>query len=159
MGTELKKEKYNGRWIISIKYDNGVKSYIPYGNIMEICSTKKEAVERVKKRIDEVNQRRKIEEESTKKPFRSFKHFYYKIKKSTHRYYGGANVTASIFLQKRKGLSKLGEIKWNTASYTGEETEVLKFLKRENHIPKYMFPNGYYGWNLAKEYNTKISKI
>ena len=64
------------------------------------------------------------------------KNFYYKKDKQTRRYYGGLNVTASIYKVKNGLIVKVGTCKWCTASYRGEVSEVFQALMALGEIPK-----------------------
>lgn len=96
---------------------------------------------------------------SLKHKFPSMRRFYYKVIRDNPARYGGSNVTVEVLEHKPDGMKYLGETRWNTASYKGQESEVLDYLKKEGVVPKGMFPDGYYSWREAEEYNMKISRL
>jgi hypothetical protein len=157
---ELKRETYKGRKIISEKYSNGVKSYVPFGSNTHIAKTKKEAVTLVKNQIDSNNAKRKAKEDSySELRFPTLRRVYYKIDSARSTGYGGTKTKASVFVDGKNGLQKLGETSWDTASFKGEESTIIDFLKDKEYMPQKMFPDGYYGWSDAEKYNIKISRL
>lgn len=157
--VELKKERYKGRFIEFRKFGKEVRATIPFGG-SEFGKTKEEAFNNIKNRIDQTDVRRKAEEDSFKQlKFPKKQIFHYTIIKSRNTGFGGTNVTAKVLKQDKDGLDVIGEVKWNTASFKGEESAVLDFLKDKSAVPKGMFPSGYYIWNEAEQYNMKILKI
>jgi hypothetical protein len=159
--TKPEKEviNYKGRKIFVQVFGNATKAYVPFGNNTHIEPTREQAIEGVKKEIDKKEEEQKALTETYKKPFPKFMHFYYNKIKERATGFGGTNVTVKILVQEDSGLKNLGETKWNTASYKGEESEVLTWLKRNGHVPSYMFPTDYYGWSDAEKYNMKISRV
>ena len=67
----------------------------------------------------------------------------------------------------RKGLKKISQAKWNTASYRGEDSEVLNQLVRDKVLPKETLSlskssnssGGYYGWELRDLARLKIKEL
>ena len=153
------KIKYKGRFIFVQDFDNATKAYVPYGNNTAVEPTRAAAIAQVKREIDERERKKNAEEETFKKPFATFKHFYYSIKTSNHSVNGGTNVGVQVYRHTPTGMEGIGSVKWNTAGYKGEESEVLDYLKKIGEVPAYMFPNGYYSWSAAEKYNMKISRI
>jgi hypothetical protein len=45
-------------------------------------------------------------------------------------------VNAYIYRVKHNKPELLGETRWNTASYSGERGEIIRFLMRKKHIPE-----------------------
>ena len=94
------------------------------------------------------------------------KQFYYTTKKNPRRY-GGSNVTATIFKNTRKGLKNVGETKWQTAGYRGDESEILNELVKKKLLPKEVLTvsksansgGGYYGSDIRDELGVKIRGI
>lgn len=76
------------------------------------------------------------------------KKFYYKISKTTKRAMGGRNQTAEVFGMRYSDLKYIGEVKWNTAAYRGEESEVYHFLNKKGLVSKrvYKKEGGYYNY-------------
>lgn len=160
----LKKEfpdatHYKGRVIKVDDFGDDVKAYIPFGNSTHIEKTKALAIAGVKRDIDERELEQKKKEESYKLRYKRLKLFYYKVIRNNRATYGGSNVTVEVMEQTSKGMVNLGEVKWNTASFKGAESEVLDFLKKEGKIKKGMFAKEYYSWSDAEKYNVKISEI
>lgn len=156
MVQKLKDETYKGRMIEFTKFKNGVKGTIlPLGPSV-IGSSKNEVFAQLKYKIDKIEARRRELEKSYDARFNKKRIYYYKTEKKIPRRMGGANVTVSVYRHTNDGLKHLGEVKWNTASYKGEKSEVLDFLKREGQIAQQMFPQGYYSSSDAEKYNMVI---
>lgn len=71
------------------------------------------------------------------------KRFYYTTERKYSRTYGGANVTAQVFVIRKGELKRATEAKWCTRSYPGEETSVMRALAAAGAIPK-KWNNGQY---------------
>ncbi len=56
--------------------------------------------------------------------------------------YGSLKVTAQVYRIKNNKPVYIGSTQWNTASFKGENSEVMNFLTREKEIPKKNY--GYY---------------
>lgn len=74
------------------------------------------------------------------------KTYYYKIDSKKLRKFGGFIVEASVYIAKAGKIVKIGDIKWDTSSYKGDESTVYEFLKNEKLISnkEYAENNGYY---------------
>jgi len=160
----LKKEfpdviHYKNRVIKVQQFGDKFKAYVPFGGHTSVEKSKAEAISNTKYSIDKLVERQKEKEKSFKLKFKDFKRFYFKVIRDNPRTYGGRNVTVEVLEQTKDGLKNLGEVKWQTASYKGEESEVLDYLKKIGKISKGMFPDGYYGWSDAEKYNVKISRL
>lgn len=103
-----------------------------------------------------------------KKRIKYKQRFYFKTIERPRRTYGGMNVTADIYKQTRnKGLVHLGQTKWQTASYRGEESEVLNEIVKIKKLPKAVLDisespqgsGGYYMWSDFDKLGVKISKL
>jgi hypothetical protein len=106
----------------------------------------------------------KIKEKDFKKRVKKFKFpekklFYYKIIKSNPRYYGGRNETAEIFEHTPTGMRRVGETKWNTAGYKGEESEIGTALVEFGKLKPEHLDRGYYRWTDAEKMNYKIERL
>jgi len=94
------------------------------------------------------------------------KTFYFKPVKTSTSVYGGRNFKADIFMNTRSGLKQVSTAKWNTASYRGDDSEVLNQLVRDNVLPKETLSlskssysgSGYYGWELKDLTGLKIKE-
>jgi hypothetical protein len=151
--------QYKGKLIGVKKFANGYKAQIlPMGN-SSYYPSRKEVVEASKKEIDAHLDREKRLNESYKIKFDKPTIFYYKIIKSTHLVNGGQYETAEIWQHTPSGMDKVGETKWNTASYKGRESEVLLRLKKIARIPEGMFIDDYYHWGDAERHNVKIVEL
>ena len=64
------------------------------------------------------------------------KTFYFIIKKSTRRTYGGLNEIAEIYTIKKGELVYCCDARWTTASYCGEKAEIMQALIKNGFIPK-----------------------
>jgi hypothetical protein len=76
------------------------------------------------------------------------KKFYYKIVSTTKRKMGGRIQKADVFGIRYSDLKYIGQISWNTAAYTGAESEVYKYLRRKKLVPvrQYKKDGGKYTW-------------
>jgi len=79
------------------------------------------------------------------------KKFYFRVDTTSTSVYGGRNQKASIYQHTRSGLKYIGETKWNTASYRGNESEVLNELMKRKLVPKKTFPDKY--WHYSRDNN------
>lgn len=115
------------------------------------------------KRMTNLKQKQK---ELLKKRIRS-KRFYFKPIKTSTSIYGGRHFKADIFQHTKKGLKNVGTAKWNTASYRGEESEVLNQLVRDKILPKEVLQiskgthsgSGYWNWPFKDEIGVDIKQI
>tara|TARA_Y100000310_G_C20071031_1_gene529394 strand:+ start:223 stop:498 length:276 start_codon:yes stop_codon:yes gene_type:complete len=76
------------------------------------------------------------------------KKFYYKIVSTTKRKMGGRIQKADVFGIRYSDLKYIGQISWNTAGYTGAESEVYKYLRRKKLVAVgvYKKEGGYYSF-------------
>lgn len=74
------------------------------------------------------------------------KTYYYKIFEKKPRNAGGYNVQATVYVVKAGKIIKIGDIKWNTASYKGETSVVYDLLADKKLVSAKEFKsnNGYY---------------
>ncbi len=91
------------------------------------------------------------------------KKFVYKEVSSRSTGFGGSNVKAEIFKISKNTLTKVGDVKWNTASYRGNESEVfneLKLLglisKKIQKAKKKVGGENYYSWGDKELYGLYI---
>ena len=95
------------------------------------------------------------------------KRFYFNPIKKSHSIYGGTYYTAPIYKHSKKGMVKVSEAKWNTASTSGEESEVLQQLVRDKILPKEVLAlsrgvssgSGYYHWGMRDSVGLDIRKL
>ena len=91
--------------------------------------------------------------------------FYYKIESTRRRAMGGTINKVGIFSSNNNKLTRIGETSWNTASYKGNETEVLSVLIEKGLVDKKFFKgsnniaDGYYTWDAAEKAGIKIEEI
>ena len=74
------------------------------------------------------------------------KNYYYKITSSKKRSMGGYSEIASVYAIKLGKIVLLGEVKWSTSSFKGEESVVYEFLKDKKLVTakEYKENRGYY---------------
>lgn len=75
------------------------------------------------------------------------KRYYFQVVKvGEKRIVGGHYVYADVYVVKNNRITKLGQVKWNTAGYKGEKSEVYEFLYKKGLVGKREYNNnrGYY---------------
>ena len=94
------------------------------------------------------------------------KKFVYKKRKTSTSIYGGRNFEAEIFQLVKNDIKPVGTAKWNTASYSGDESTVFKKLVELKLIPKRIIKakakkggKGYYSWRDRDEFGLYIEEI
>ena len=89
------------------------------------------------------------------------KMFYYRVRTTSKSRSGGRLQTAEVYKVVRGKIVKVGEAKWNTAGYKGEQSEVFGLLRRKKLVPAkaYKEGNGYYSWSISEKYNFKIEAM
>ena len=94
------------------------------------------------------------------------KRFVYKKRKTSTSIYGGRNFEAEIFQLVKNEIKPVGKTKWNTASYSGDESTVFKELVELKLIPKRIMKDkikkgrkGYYSWRDREDYGLFIEEI
>jgi len=94
------------------------------------------------------------------------KKFVYKKRRTSYRKYGGSHYEAEIFQLLKGDIKPVGTTKWNTASYSGDDSTVYKKLVELKLIPKKIIKekiksgrNGYYGWGDREKHGLFIEEI
>ena len=94
------------------------------------------------------------------------KKFVYKKVSSRSTGWGGSNVKAEIFKISKNTLSHVGDVKWNTASYRGDESSVYNELKalgliskKTQKAKKKAGRENYYSWGDKEQYGLHIDEI
>ena len=160
---QLKSETISGRRVDFYQLDGIVGAKVeglqPNGGRQYFsgAKTKEELVKRLPmmiRRREENDKSDRIFNDSLKFKFPKLRRFYFSTESRRASY--GTNVTATVYEQTDTGMKELGQTKWNTGSFKGEESTVLDFLKNKEIVPKGMFPSGYYSWSEAEKYNIQI---
>ena len=74
------------------------------------------------------------------------KRYYYQVVKVGRDRGRNRSVYADVLTVKYGRITKLGQVKWNTAGYKGEKSEVYEFLYKKGLVGKREYSNnrGYY---------------
>ncbi len=93
------------------------------------------------------------------------KKFVYKKVSSRSTGMGETNVKAEIYKISKNTLSRVGEAKWNTASYRGDESTVFNEFKKIGLISKKIQKakkkkgdENYYSWGDKEAYGLHIDE-
>lgn len=82
------------------------------------------------------------------------KTFIFAIYKTVQRRMGGRNQTAYIYRMKKNVPIYVGEVKWCTAGYRGDTSEVMNALVKMGHIQK-----KYYGYSTTEQNDYRIYRV